>query len=218
MDPQSSAYHITGALTLKGSLDSEALRGSFAALVARHDSLRTLFREDGEGGATQEVQDESDFALHEVDLSPMPLHEREVAIENQVTQLCDAPFDLEQGPLLRVGLLRLAKEEHLLVVVMHHIVSDGWSIQLIINEFAADYCARVMGEVWQPTSLPIQYADYCSYGSVNGWKRVRRNASLPTGSRNWVTNIRYCNCQPIGPVATMGIITLHATKWCSQNH
>ena len=160
LDPRSNAYHITGALTLKGSLDTEALRGSFSALISRHEALRTVFRDDGEGGAMQVLQAESNFVLHEVDLAHMPKDEREAAKENQVTQLCDVPFDLEQGPLLRVGLLRLAEEEHLLVVVMHHIVSDGWSMQLIIDEFAADYRSRVTGGAWEPPALPIQYADY----------------------------------------------------------
>ncbi|MEH6642861.1 amino acid adenylation domain-containing protein [Vreelandella glaciei] len=160
LDPRSNAYHITGALTLKGSLDTEALRDSFSALISRHEALRTVFRDDGEGGAMQVLQVESNFVLHEVDLAHMPKDEREAAKENQVTQFCDVPFDLEQGPLLRVGLLRLAEEEHLLVVVMHHIVSDGWSMQLIINEFSADYASRVTGEAWQPLALPIQYADY----------------------------------------------------------
>ena len=160
LDPRSNAYHITGALTLKGSLDTEALRGSFSALISRHEALRTVFRDDGEGGAMQVLQAESNFVLHEVDLAHMPKDEREAAKENQVTQLCDVPFDLEQGPLLRVGLLRLAEEEHLLVVVMHHIVSDGWSMQLIIDEFAAGYSSRVTGEDWQPPAMPIQYADY----------------------------------------------------------
>ncbi|MDQ7727805.1 non-ribosomal peptide synthetase [Halomonas sp. SpR8] len=159
LDPQSSAYHITGALTLKGSLDTEALRGSFTALISRHEALRTVFRDDGEDGVMQVVQAESNFAWHEVDLAHMPKDEREAAIENQVALRHD-PFDLEQGPLLRVGILRLAEDEHLLVVVMHHIISDGWSMQLIIDEFAADYSARVTGETWQPLALPIQYADY----------------------------------------------------------
>ena len=160
MNPQSSAYHISGALVLKGLLDTEALRGSFAALISRHEALRTVFRDDGKSEIVQIVQAESNFAWHEADLGQMQKDEREAAIENQVTQLCDVPFDLEQGPLLRVGLLRLVEEEHLLVVVMHHIVSDGWSMQLIINEFAADYSAQVTGEAWQPPALPIQYADY----------------------------------------------------------
>tara|TARA_R110001583_G_scaffold75188_5_gene207275 strand:+ start:3504 stop:14609 length:11106 start_codon:yes stop_codon:yes gene_type:complete len=160
LDPQSSAYHITGALTLNGSLDPEALRSSFAALISRHEALRTVFRDDGEGGAMQVLQAESNFVLHEVDLVHMPKGERKAAIDNQIDRLCNDPFDLEQGPLLRVGLLRLAEEKHLLVVAMHHIVSDGWSMQLIINEFSADYASRVTGEAWQPPALPIQYADY----------------------------------------------------------
>ena len=160
LDPQNSAYHITGALSLKGVLDSEVLRGSFAALISRHEALRTVFRDDGAGEVMQVVQAESSFACHEVDLVNMPKAEREAAIDNQVALLCNDPFDLEQGPLLRVGILRLAEDEHLLVVVMHHIISDGWSMQLIIDEFAADYSARVTGETWQPPALPIQYADY----------------------------------------------------------
>nr|WP_163500586.1 non-ribosomal peptide synthetase [Halomonas socia] len=160
LDPQSSAYHITGALTLEGSLDTEALRDSFSDLVSRHEALRTVFRDDGEGGAMQMVQVESNVAWHEVDLAHMPKDERDAAIEKQLDRLCNDPFDLEQGPLLRVGLLRLSEEKHLLVVVMHHIVSDGWSMQLIIDEFAENYAARVTGEAWQSPALPIQYADY----------------------------------------------------------
>ncbi|MBF56521.1 amino acid adenylation domain-containing protein [Halomonas sp. FeN2] len=160
MDPQSSAYHINGALTLKGTPSPEALRDSFTDIVSRHEALRTVFRDDGKGGVMQVVLAESNFAWHEIDLSHMPKDKRETAIENQVARLCNEPFNLEQGPLLRVGLLRLANEEHLLVVVMHHIVSDGWSMQLIIDEFSAGYCARVTGEAWQPAALPIQYADY----------------------------------------------------------
>ncbi|MGP9687511.1 amino acid adenylation domain-containing protein, partial [Halomonas sp. AOP25-F1-15] len=160
LDPQSSAYHITGALTLKGSLDTEAMWGSFAALISRHEALRTVFHDDGEGGAIHVVLAESNFAWHEIDLSHMPKDERDAAIESQLDRICNAPFNLEEGPLLRVGLLRLAEEKHLLVVVMHHIVSDGWSMQLIIDEFAADYSARVKGKAWQPHALPIQYADY----------------------------------------------------------
>ncbi|PCF93444.1 non-ribosomal peptide synthetase, partial [Vreelandella nigrificans] len=160
LDPQSSAYHITGALSLKGGLDSETLRGSFSALISRHEALRTVFRDDGEGGVMQVVQAESSFAWYEVDLVHMSKVEREAAIDNHVALLCNDPFDLEQGPLLRVGILRLAEDEDLLVVVMHHIISDGWSMQLIIDEFAADYSARVAGETWQPLAMPIQYADY----------------------------------------------------------
>ncbi|MFS2055948.1 condensation domain-containing protein, partial [Variovorax sp. CT11-76] len=70
------------------------------------------------------------------------------------------PFDLAHGPLLRVGLVRMAADEHLLVVVMHHIVSDGWSMQIVVDEFVAQYRARVLGETGAEDTLPIQYADY----------------------------------------------------------
>ncbi|WP_244613353.1 condensation domain-containing protein, partial [Modicisalibacter radicis] len=160
LDPDSSAYHITGALTLTGALSPAALRDSFDALVARHESLRTLFRDDGDGEVLQVVQAQGEVVLQEIDLTRMTEAEREAALDERVTRLCHAPFDLERGPLLRIGLLRLAEDEHLLVVVMHHIVSDGWSMQLIIDEFAAEYRARVTGESQPLPALPIQYADY----------------------------------------------------------
>ncbi|NYS79518.1 MULTISPECIES: non-ribosomal peptide synthetase [Halomonadaceae] len=160
LDPQSSAYHISGALSLEGAMDTEALWGSFTALISRHEALRTLFRDDGEGEMMQVVQAESNFAWCEVELNHMPKDERKAVLEDQIDRLCNDPFDLEQGPLLRVGLLRLAEEKHILVVVMHHIISDGRSMQLIIDEFVADYSARVTGGAWQPPALPIQYADY----------------------------------------------------------
>ncbi|MFM9272233.1 condensation domain-containing protein, partial [Halomonas elongata] len=159
MEPQSSAYHITGALTLTGTLYPEALKSCFLALVARHEALRTVFRGEG-SGAVQVVRDEADVAVQEFDLTQMEEVDRNAARDEWITRLSETPFDLEQGPLLRVGLLRLATDEHLLVVVMHHIISDGRSMQLIVDEFAAEYRARVTGETWQPPAPPIQYADY----------------------------------------------------------
>ncbi|MCL7931124.1 amino acid adenylation domain-containing protein [Halomonas llamarensis] len=160
LDSESGGYHITGAMRLKGTLDRTALRDSFTALVARHEALRTVFHDDGADGVVQVVRAESDFALQELDLSGVVAGERDAAAEEAVARLCDTPFDLQWGPLLRVGVLRLTDEEHVLVVVMHHIVSDGWSVQLIVDEFAADYRSRVTGEAWHPPALPIQYADY----------------------------------------------------------
>ncbi|MET3479068.1 amino acid adenylation domain-containing protein, partial [Variovorax atrisoli] len=164
LDPSSTAYHISGALKLEGRLDVEALRASFDALVLRHESLRTVFRTDAQGLARQLIREAGPVDIAMVDL--VALHspqERETRSREEALRLSHTPFDLAEGPLLRVGLIRLAPEEHMLVVVMHHIVSDGWSMQVIVDEFVAHYSARVQGTEATLSSLPIQYADYAAW-------------------------------------------------------
>jgi amino acid adenylation domain-containing protein len=161
LEPDSTAYHVAGALRLRGPLDEAALRASFAALVSRHESLRTVFRTEAGGQPMQVVQAHAEPALQVIDLSEAPDVERRAC--EHATQIAETPFDLSCGPLLRLGLIRLGAQEHLLVVVMHHIVSDGWSMQLIVNEFAAHYRGRVLGKAFQPAPLPIQYADYAQW-------------------------------------------------------
>lgn len=160
LDPESTAYHITGALRLKGELNTGALRASFDALVARHESLRTVFRAGGDGLAEQVILKEGGAHLEEIDVSRVDASERAGRVQAAVTRLQQTPFDLERGPLLRVGVIREAADEHVLAVVMHHIVSDGWSLQVIVDEFVAQYRARVQGLDPELPALPIQYADY----------------------------------------------------------
>ncbi|MDW0358489.1 amino acid adenylation domain-containing protein [Halomonas venusta] len=160
LEPKSTAYHISGALTLKGKLDLEALQSCFTALVERHESLRTIFVPNNDGLAKQVVLEKNAYDFRYSDLSNIAPEQCEVLADTAVREICNTPFDLSIGPLLRVGVIQRAEDDHLLVVVMHHIVSDGWSMQLIIDEFAADYRARVTGEAWQPPALPIHYADY----------------------------------------------------------
>jgi amino acid adenylation domain-containing protein len=163
LDAQSAAYHLTGALRLKGRLDAAALRGSFDALVARHESLRTVFRANADGLAEQVVLERIELDVHELQASDAADAQR------HARPITDAPFDLTQGPLLRVALIHLPgpdeeqTDEHVLVVVMHHIVSDGWSMQVIVDEFAAQYRARVQGHAPVLEPLPIQYADYAAW-------------------------------------------------------
>ncbi|PKH63783.1 non-ribosomal peptide synthetase [Halomonas sp. Choline-3u-9] len=160
LEPKSTAYHISGALNLKGKLDIEALQSCFTALVERHESLRTVFASNNDGLAKQVVLDKNAYDFRHSDLSNIAPEKCEILADTAIREICDTPFDLSIGPLLRVGVIQRAEDDHLLVVVMHHIVSDGWSMQLIIDEFAVDYRARVIGEAWQPPALPIQYADY----------------------------------------------------------
>ncbi|WP_284291839.1 condensation domain-containing protein, partial [Piscinibacter gummiphilus] len=134
-------------LTLEGELDVAALRGSFDALVARHESLRTVFEADADGLARQVIR------------APFSLDIPVIAVDDaaaEAARVVNTPFDLTSGPLLRVAVLQRGEREHVLVVVMHHIVSDGWSMQVIVDEFVAGY----RGDAAKLPPMALQYADY----------------------------------------------------------
>ncbi|MDP9901728.1 non-ribosomal peptide synthetase [Variovorax ginsengisoli] len=165
LDPAGTAYHLSGGLLLDGHLDAESLRASVQALVDRHESLRTVFREADDGALEQVVQDTADIALPCIDLSAQAGPACEAAIRQEVQRIRTETFDLTRGPLMRAVLLRTGAQSHQLLVVMHHIVSDGWSVQLILDELAVQYGARVQGQVPVHAELPIQYADYARWQS-----------------------------------------------------
>ncbi|MCL8040683.1 amino acid adenylation domain-containing protein, partial [Pseudomonas aeruginosa] len=155
LEPESSAYHIPTALRLRGRLDIASLQRSFAALVERHESLRTRIARMGDEWV-QVVSADVSLALEvEVQrgLDEQRLLER---VEAEIAR----PFDLEQGPLLRVTLLEVDADEHVLVMVQHHIVSDGWSMQLMVEELVQLYAGYSQGLDVVLPALPIQYADY----------------------------------------------------------
>ncbi|WP_283776236.1 non-ribosomal peptide synthetase [Pseudomonas syringae] len=159
LDPHSSAYNIPGGLHLRGELDSTALRTSFQRLIERHESLRTRFYEQ-DGVALQRIDAPSEFHLDTLDISDLPSAERQaraVAIREQQARL---PFDLQHGPLLRVTLLQLDEEEHQLLVTLHHIIADGWSLNVLIDEFSRLYASAVQGQTLELAPLPLRYADY----------------------------------------------------------
>ncbi|WP_260498140.1 condensation domain-containing protein, partial [Pseudomonas sp. MSSRFD41] len=152
LEPDSAAYHVPGALRLSGRLDIAALQRSFDSLVARHESLRTrLHLQDDR--MTQQVLAQASI---EIILEPID----EARLKERVEEEMARPFDLLQGPLLRASLLRLGEEEHVLVLVQHHIVSDGWSMQVMVQELMQLYAAYSQGQECALPALAIQYADY----------------------------------------------------------
>ncbi|AZC19691.1 non-ribosomal peptide synthetase [Pseudomonas sp. CMR5c] len=155
LDPTSAAYHVPSALRLKGQLDLAALQRSFDTLVARHESLRTRLQQDGQR-TVQVIEAQARFELGVVEADESRLKS---LVEAQIAQ----PFDLRQGPLLRANVLRLAEDDHVLVLVKHHIVSDGWSMQVMIEELVQLYSAYSLNEELQLPALPIQYADYAAW-------------------------------------------------------
>jgi amino acid adenylation domain-containing protein len=163
LEPESTAYHISGALKLDGELNVDALKAAFDALVARHESLRTTFRAGEDGHVAQFIQPSGGANLKQIDLGNVTAGEVPARVQEEAVRLHQTPFDLENGPLLRVGLIRETGDRHVLVVVMHHIISDGWSMRIIIDEFVANYRARVEGNAVELAPLPVQYADYAAW-------------------------------------------------------
>ncbi|KPA98413.1 AMP-binding protein, partial [Pseudomonas asplenii] len=162
LDPQSSAYTIPGALRLRGELDEAALRNSFERLIERHESLRTRFYER-DGQAMQRIDASAAFDLQLIDLGDLPTDQREARARQIREDAARTQFDLEKGPLLWVTLVRLDDQEHQLLVTMHHIIADGWSLNILIDEFARLYAAAAQGQVAELAPLPLQYADYGSW-------------------------------------------------------
>ncbi|QNK68497.1 non-ribosomal peptide synthetase [Variovorax sp. PAMC26660] len=160
LDPNSAAYHMSGALRLAGALQIDALRAALGDLVARHESLRTVFRAGSDGVAAQWIKPSGTLALEVIDLRAVPADERDDRLESEARRIKAAPFDLGQGDLLRAALLRLSDDTQVLAVVMHHIVSDGASMQVLIDELAAGYAARLQGRAAALPVPRVQYADY----------------------------------------------------------
>jgi non-ribosomal peptide synthetase component F/aryl carrier-like protein len=153
-----AAYAIPSGVRLKGSLDVAALHAALNRVVARHEALRTCFGMVDGTPVQLIASPEVGFALTQVDLSDHLSPDAE--LERLTMEEASAPFDLARGPLIRGCLIRLAHDDHALLVTTHHIISDGWSTGVLVNEFSALYAAFSQGQPDPLPALPIQYADY----------------------------------------------------------
>jgi amino acid adenylation domain-containing protein len=160
MDPGEPTYNITWAVWLDGTLDAPALRHAWAAALDRHEALRTTFRSDA-GVPVQVIDDEPDPQPPQVaSVEDVPEAGRREAALALIRELAGRPFDLAAGPLARAVLVRLSPREHVLAVVMHHIVADGWSFRILFDELSTDYEAISAGGEPVAEEPPIQYADF----------------------------------------------------------
>ncbi|MEA2692843.1 MAG: hypothetical protein QOJ16_2230, partial [Acidobacteriota bacterium] len=167
LDPGSAAYDVPAALRLRGLLAVPVLAASFAEIVRRHEALRTTFGLV-EGRPAQVIHPATaDSILPEVDLAALPEAVREMEARRLTAAEARRPFDLARGPLLRVALLRLAADEHLTVLNLHHIVTDGWSMGVLVEELGALYRSFLAGRPSPLPGLPLQYADFAVW--QRGW-------------------------------------------------
>ncbi|WPB76990.1 amino acid adenylation domain-containing protein [Archangium violaceum] len=163
LEPGSPLYTIAGALRLEGELDVGATEEALRALVARHEALRTRF-ESGADGPVAVVEPAPPFSLERLAFPDTGASARE-RMDAVVAEVARRPFALEQAPLFRAVLVEVGAGEHLLVLALHHLVADGWSLAVLSREFAALYEARTRGGEAALPPLPVQYVD------VAAWQR-----------------------------------------------
>ncbi len=159
LEEESVAYNGTGAVRLAGSLDVVVLQQAIVEIIGRHEILRTNFKML-DGSPVQVIAPIATVTLPVIDLQALPEQEQSAEVQRLVTKEQEQPFDLSKDPLMRVTLLQLTQESHILLLTMHHIVSDGWSIGIFIREFSTLYQAFCAGVPSPLPELSIQYADF----------------------------------------------------------
>ncbi|MFE4519447.1 amino acid adenylation domain-containing protein, partial [Kitasatospora sp. NPDC056783] len=162
-EPGSTEYSSLSVLRLRGALDRAALAGALDALVERHEALRTTYAER-DGRARQVVRPPEPVELPREDVSP-------AGLDALVERIAATPFDLEAGPVLRAHLARTAVDEHVLVLAVHHIATDGWSMGVLGRDLGELYAAAVEGRRPELPALPVRYTDYAA------WQRTRTAAA-----------------------------------------
>ncbi len=162
LDPDSSVYNVPLVIRLQGQLNQAALAQSLNHLVQRHEVLRTTFLAEN-GVPRQVVAPHLDLKLTVVDLEKIPAAGREAKLSEQLLTAAGRPFDLSRGPLLRAELFYLSPTEQVLLLTVHHIVFDGWSVEVLLRELTAIYPAFCAGHPPGLPELPVQYVDFAAW-------------------------------------------------------
>ncbi|TBG71185.1 amino acid adenylation domain-containing protein, partial [Rhizobium leguminosarum] len=185
LDGASQAYHMPAGLRLRGDLDEAALVRALDRIVYRHEVLRTRFVKAGDEPVQVIDPPGIGFALDKKDLSSTPQQDRDDQLQALAEAGASAPFDLAAGPLIRGTLVRLGEQDHALLVTMHHIISDGWSVGVLVSEFNQLYEAYCTDRPDPLPPLPIQYADYAL------WQRGQLDKDdLDAQARYWQEKLR----------------------------
>ncbi|MBN3958479.1 non-ribosomal peptide synthetase [Nostoc sp. NMS8] len=162
LEPDSPFYNTPAAVRLEGQLNVEALQQSFNEIISRHEVLRTNFQ-TREGQPVAIISEEKPLTLQIFDISKLPSNQQEAEIKQEAAQEAQQSFDISKDHLLRVKLLRLGEQEHIVLLTMHHIVSDGWSISVLVQELATLYQSFCNGQPSPLSELAIQYVDFAAW-------------------------------------------------------
>ncbi|RPK10893.1 non-ribosomal peptide synthetase [Priestia endophytica] len=160
--PNSALYNMPMVCRLTGNWVPEALEMGWNQLIERHESLRTVFHEVNDH-PVQQIQPYTFRSLPQMDLTKLSPEEREREVKQWIQTEVEAPFDLEQGPLFRGQIVKISEEEWILLCNMHHIISDGWSMEILLQEWMAFYEEAVGGKSTELAPLPVQYADFAQW-------------------------------------------------------
>ncbi len=183
LNPNASTYNVYEAVRLTGSLDFDALQKTLDAIAARHESLRTAFREI-DGQTRQIIAPAAPVSIQAIDFSQSAVEEGERLALEALTDEANRPFDLRQGSLFEITLAKLAAEKHFLLVKMHHIISDGWSLGVFWKELAHLYQSFSNGETPALPELPIQFGDYAA------WSRERLEKDEARQTEYWKNQLQ----------------------------
>ncbi|MEP7121093.1 MAG: non-ribosomal peptide synthase/polyketide synthase [Byssovorax sp.] len=162
LEPGDPSYLLPEVLRFEGALDADVLARALSAIVERHEVLRTTFAKV-DGRPVPVIHDGVGMPFEVTRLRDLPLEERAAVVRREALIEARAPFDLHRGPVIRARLLDLADDDHALLLTMHHVVSDGWSIGVLNREIAAIYDALLAGRPSPLPPLPIQYGDYAHW-------------------------------------------------------
>jgi len=162
LQPHHPFYNMPVAARIRGPLVPEALEAGLRELVGRHDTLRTTYRVE-EGRPVRRIADEPTASLERVDLAHLSGQNREAELRRRMAEAARRPFDLSRGPLARFVLFRLGADEHVLLLALHHIVADGWSVGVLVRELGAVYQAVLRGEASPLAPNQLEYADYAAW-------------------------------------------------------
>jgi|GEM_PF-306729 amino acid adenylation domain-containing protein len=193
-DGAAATYNEPLSFRIRGGLDTEAVKKAINKIIDRHEALRTVFKERP-SGPVQVIVPELKIEIPVIDLEPLPSDSRESEIRRHAIEAARRPFNLSRGPLIRASLLAVGGEDNVLLITIHHIVTDGWSAKIFMHEFAALYKAIKNGAPSPLSGLKIQYADYAMWQrqqltkdkldtQLSYWKKQLHNAptitELPT--------------------------------------
>ncbi len=214
LEPGSAFYNVPSGLRIKGALDALALERALREIIRRHEVLRTTFA-SASGRPVQIVHESIDFTFPIDDVGPVPSAERDAVVLRHAEIEAARPFDLVQGPLLRARLVELDGDDHLLLLTLHHIVSDGWTRGLLNRELTTLYAAFVAGKPSPLPELTLQYADYAAWqrGWLSGRSSIGRS---PTGRSSSRARRRSSICPPIARARRCSATAAGSGSPCSR--